>query len=94
MSNRIEVVVATAPASGPLPWELRETVDVARPAEEAFAFVTQPENVPRDQLLLQIRGAVAEQGLGKVRKCLFHGFLMSVRQLGARAVDLSTPAWV
>jgi hypothetical protein len=26
------------------------------------------------------------QGLGKVRECLFHGFLMSVRQLGARAL--------
>jgi Resolvase, N terminal domain len=61
MSDRIEeVVVTTAPASGPLPWEFRETVDMARPAEEVFAFVTQPENVPRDQLLLQIRGAVAE----------------------------------
>jgi hypothetical protein len=60
MSDRIEeVVVTTAPASRPLPWEFRETVDVARPAEEVFAFVTQPENVPRDQLL-QIRGAVAE----------------------------------
>jgi hypothetical protein len=34
-------------------------VDVARPVEEVFALVTQPENVPRDQLL-QIRGAVAE----------------------------------
>jgi hypothetical protein len=29
---------------------------------------------------------VGRQGLGKVRECLFHGFLMSVRQLGARAL--------
>jgi hypothetical protein len=33
------------------------------------------------------RNVVANgQGLGKVRECLFHGFLMSVRQLGARAL--------